>query len=178
MLCPREIRDMIYYEALSGGDFSTSAPPHGLVTVDQDAINAALLQVNRRVREEATEVMMKNQLFIRVLAYGVNLTHMMNLTELHIPIVAREIKQFGGVVNTIHRGFAMTHHIYFEDRSADQQCFIIPYRYFHIFCRALAQVDTAIRDFSQMTRHRVEIHDPFLGTEVPNALTIEKQVSR
>ncbi|XXG96949.1 hypothetical protein Hte_003240 [Hypoxylon texense] len=183
MRCPPEIRNMIYSEALCGEEFSvpdTLPPVRGLVTIDQHAMNFALLRVSRQVSREATEVMLKKQLFVRVMAYGFNLTHMMNLSELHIPIVASEIKPFGGIVNTIHMGFAMTHHIHFAhthfgDTSADQQCFVILHRHFHIFCRALALVETSVRNFGEKTRHRVEIHDPFLGTEIPHRLTIEKQ---
>ncbi|KAI1781231.1 hypothetical protein F4818DRAFT_436425 [Hypoxylon cercidicola] len=171
--CPREIRDMIYHEALCAGEFDKAAP-YGIVATDRQSINTALLRVDKQVSEEAIAVMMKNG-FIRVIVYGIDLVSAMHqINPFHIPLVDLKTHLFGDPVP--RNGVVMTHHIRIGPPSAFSQCFTIYQRHFHMFCRALALVDSEVPGFSTSATHQVKIHNVLVGNTLKR-LDTRKQES-
>lgn len=168
MDCPRELRDMIYREALCTMEFDESAPP-GVVVMDK--MNVSLLRVNRQVSEEATEAMLRTNLFIGVVVYGLNLARTFNKLHLRIPVM------FLGTNLPTVPGIVMKHVMSYRPPSPKKQSFIIPHRHFDTFCHALFLADFVIPEFSWRVSHSATIYDKFMGTEIPYTPDFKKHVS-
>lgn len=170
---PRELRDSIYHEALC--DWPAPQSTRGQLAIHlrpitrvYHKINTALLRVNRQVSVEALEVMIKSNLFIRVVTHGVDMNRILRL--LPVPILSMNttfVKQF--------TGFIMTHCIANprEDSYPSYHLAILR-RDLDMFCRVISMADIHIPRFGSRTIHSVVIHDLFKNT---NYFGPTKQVS-
>ncbi|KAI1766491.1 hypothetical protein GGR53DRAFT_528585 [Hypoxylon sp. FL1150] len=170
MACPREIRDMIYRETLCSMGFDANAPGGIIVT---DKMNTALLRVNRQVSAEASQAMLRTNLFIGVTVDGVDLISAFAQLHLHIPVV------FSGTNPPTIRNLAMKYTIVADPRtSGHKQYFVILRRHFDKFCHAIFFADALIPDFSLKTRHKVELQPfvcyrlPWMGWKIPYYISI------
>lgn len=178
---PVEIRDRIYYEILC--TWSEQVPrPDGKDYPDtrltdlyamEHGPELAILRTNRQVYEEAKAVMLKGNQFIRISMTGIWPFELF-LIPYQIPVVSI-------LPNAIsrYRGFVMTYSI---DVVADpKECkkrvdVMILRRDLDLFLKAVAEVEIPVPEAKVMNKHKITIHNPFVGTLSPNFLDEKNQV--
>ncbi|KAF3070353.1 putative tetratricopeptide-like helical protein [Daldinia childiae] len=172
---PAELRISIYDLVLC----TLSPPEPRLTRVNQDLesytpfvpllghykFDTALLLVNRQISHEATDVMLKYHLFIRVVTYGVNLCHLLSVWEIPIVTIGKaSVRNF--------KGFVMNYSIKTRDASpVPKNHLILLQKDFPLFCKALNWLEPSPESFD----HRAVLYNPFKNTRSSGYLGIAKQ---
>jgi len=175
---PTEVRDRIYHTSLC------TWPPKltdeekmksGFVVVpDQLAYihrkpDIGILLANHRIYRDALDVLLKGNLFIRLMFRGVHMRSVMLPKQ--VPVVAE-----GESVVNAFTGYFMTHTIDMSDKAIyPPDHLMILGRDLEHFCQALA--GCGIAQFGKESKHTVEIHKPFADTASPNYLDVKNQAS-
>ncbi|KAI3324163.1 hypothetical protein HD806DRAFT_494284 [Xylariaceae sp. AK1471] len=172
---PPEIRDRIYQIILC-----TWPPPKLIydekrqlaVVPDQMAyiyhkVDIGILLANRRISRDAMDVLMKGNLFVRIVFRGVDVHSVMMPKQ--VPIVAD-----GESVVTAFKGHIMSHLIEMpESQVFPRRYMMILRRDLDLFCQALA--GGGITNFGKHSKHCVTIHNLFARTSTHNYLDLKNQ---
>jgi hypothetical protein len=171
---PANIRDQIYYEILcTWPEENQNAVNPTEVAVMAGNSRIAILCTSRDVYFEAGAVMLRGNQFIRISIKGHQPLQVLFIPS-QVPVVnmnQKFITKFGS--------FVMTHSIDFANDPAplkSQFEVMIIRRDLDRFVQALGKADLSSPNFTATSKHRVTIHNPFLGTGAQDFWTKENKV--
>jgi hypothetical protein len=170
-----QIRDRIYHIILCTwpAPKSTYDEKRQLAVVPNELayihhkIDTGILLANHRISRDAMDVLVKGNLFVRLVFRGVDVYSLMAPKQ--VPIVAE-----GEWVVKAFKGHVMTHSIEMPQPFSARYMMILR-RDHDLFCQAL--VGGGITNFGRDSKHCVTIHNPFIGTPTPHYLDLKKQAS-
>jgi hypothetical protein len=179
---PAEIRDQIYHDIVctwpayksTWDEEKQQAVVPTEVAVMNRKTETAILRANRQVYQEAKTVMLRGNQFIRVSMKGFQPLRFLFIPS-QVPVVTMDQD-----IITKYKGFVMTHSIDITDDPAPlkgQFEVMILRRDLDRFAQALGKADMGSPNFTATSKHRVTVHNPFVGTLTPNFLDSKNQVS-
>ncbi|KAI1433531.1 hypothetical protein GGR50DRAFT_668059 [Xylaria sp. CBS 124048] len=172
---PQEVRDRIYETILCTWPLprtiydemrQVAVVPSQMAYIHHK-VDIGILLANHRIFREATDVLIKRNLFVRIVLRGLHVRSIMMPKQ--VPIVAE-----GAAVVDAFKGYVMSHSIEMPDTDifAPHHIMILQ-RDLDLFCQALAVWGNA--HLGARSKHCVTLHNPFANTSSPNYLSLKKQ---
>lgn len=175
-----EIRNQVYQELLcpypehsidkDGRNYSTNLAPH---------FETAILYTNRQIHDEAREVMLRGNQFVRILTHGVSVFGI--LTQVPVHIVTHSNSSDESAIARDCQGAAMTYSLRDEDNSHEPD---VSYRTFYAlilgrdldaFVRGIGDDMIADPTLPRGVKHSIHIHASSRNGEDPNYSSLTSQ---